>query len=82
MPTITVLYFAALRDRLACAQDIVELPTETTAEAVLAELARLRPAGAELFARSRVAVDLAFVSGPLRLSEASEVAVIPPVSGG
>jgi molybdopterin synthase sulfur carrier subunit len=79
---IEVLYFAALRDRLARERDTVELPAETTAEAVLAELARLRPAGAELFARARLAIDLAFVSGPVRLTERSEVAVIPPVSGG
>jgi len=82
MSRITILYFAALRDLLACEREVVDLPSETSAEAVLAELARLRPAAAEILARSRLAVDLDFVSGALHLTERSEVAVIPPVSGG
>ena len=82
MPSIPVLYFAALRDCLACERDVVDLPTETTAEAVLTALARRHPQAAELFARSRLAVDLGFAKGAIQLSERSEVAVIPPVSGG
>ena len=82
MPTLNVLYFAALSDRLACSHEQVELPSDTTAEAVLIALAKRHPNAAELFARSRLAVDLAFVSGAVHLTERSEVAVIPPVSGG
>lgn len=82
MPRVTVLYFAALRDRLALEREAVDLPADTTAEAVLMALAKRHPSGAEIFARSRLAVDLAFASGPVHLGESSEVAVIPPVSGG
>jgi molybdopterin converting factor subunit 1 len=80
--TVTVLYFAGLSERLGLSHDTIELPCATTAEEVLTTLSRLRPAARELFTRSRLAVDLDFVQGPLCLSERSEVAVIPPVSGG
>lgn len=82
MPTLKVLYFAALSDRLACSHEQIDLPADTTAEAVLIALAKRHPHAAELFARSRLAVDLTFVNGPVHLSERCEIAVIPPVSGG
>jgi len=82
MPTLTVLYFAALSDRLARSHDQIDLPADTTAEAILSTLAKRHPAAADLFAHSRVAVDLAFVSGAVQVTERSEIAVIPPVSGG
>ena len=82
MPRVTVLYFASVRDRLGRERDVVELPARTTDRAVLEALARLRPEAADLLAACRLAVDHAFAAGAVELSEASEVAVIPPVSGG
>lgn len=82
MPLVTVLYFASVRDRLGRAQDLVDLPALISDRAVRAALARLRPEAADLLAVCRLAVDHAFVSGAVELSAKSEVAVIPPVSGG
>lgn len=80
--TVTVLYFASLRDRLGREREIVELPARTTDRAVLDALARLRPEAADLLATCRLAVDHAFAAGAVELRAESEVAVIPPVSGG
>ena len=82
MPAVTVLYFASVRDRIGRDHDIVELPTRTSDRAVLDTIARLRPEAADLLAACRLAVDHAFVSGAIELGLTSEVAVIPPVSGG
>ena len=82
MPAVTVLYFASVRDRIGRDHDVVELPAHSTDHAVLDILARMRPEAADLLAACRLAVDHAFVSGAIELHATSEVAVIPPVSGG
>ena len=82
MPTVNVLYFAAVRDRLASPGEALDLPAQLSATDLLARLAARHPHAAELFARSRVALDLEFVNGDLLLRDGSELAVIPPVSGG
>lgn len=82
MPAVTVLYFASLRDHLGCDGEEFELPSATTSADVLATVARRHPAIAETVARSRLAVDQAFAAGALTLTSASELALIPPVSGG
>ncbi len=82
MPSVTIFYFANLRDRLGCENEAVDLPSATTSADVLATIARRHPACAETVARCRLAVDQAFADGPLTLSATSELALIPPVSGG
>lgn len=74
-----VKLFAAIRD--AVGVDEVEIAARTVAE-LAAQLKRRWPAIAPLIGRSRFAVNQAFASGEMTLSESDDVAVIPPVSGG
>lgn len=80
MTRVTVLYFAALRDAAGIPMEIVET-----------DAADLRALYAQAQARHqlpfpqrqlRVAVDDAFTRWDEPLREGSEVAFIPPVSGG
>ena len=82
MPMVTVLYFASLRDRLGRDDETLDLPANSTSAQVLAAVAQRHPTCADTIARSRLAVDQAFADGPLTLSANSELALIPPVSGG
>jgi len=82
MPEVTVLYFAQARDRLGCDRDRVTLPTSADANAVLSAVRLRHPNNAALIDRCRVAVDCQFIDGPVSISDHSEIALIPPVSGG
>ena len=82
MPEVTVLYFAQARDRLGTAAETVTLPALAGTNEVLAAIRVRHPAQIALIDRCRVAVDHQFITGPVAISERSEVALIPPVSGG
>jgi sulfur-carrier protein len=77
--SVTVLYFASLRDTAGIESECVERPDS------LANLYRDLSArhgftmGAE---RLRVAVDGAFSNWDAVISDGAEIAFIPPVSGG
>ena len=77
--SVTVLYFASLRD--AAGRESEQLPMPTSLGALYAEL-RARHGFALPQERLRVAVDGAFVDWDSALREGAEVAFIPPVSGG
>ena len=77
--SVTVLYFASLRD--AAGRESEQLPMPTSLGALYAEL-RARHGFALPKERLRVAVDGAFVDWDSALREGAEVAFIPPVSGG
>ncbi len=79
---MTVLYFAMLRERLGRDGEPMDVADGVDAAAFLESLAARLPAVAAILRRCRVAVDHDFVSGPLRLRDGCEVALIPPVSGG
>lgn len=77
---VTLLYFASLRDAAGIAQEVM-----TTDAGTLAGLYRdrARQHGFALpIERVRVAVDAAFVSWTDAPRDGTEVAFIPPVSGG
>jgi molybdopterin synthase catalytic subunit len=86
MPTATVLYFAHLRERLGRDRDTIEVPARADAAglsaAIAAAIAQHHPAETAALARCRLAVDHAFVQGPVDIRAGAEIAVIPPVSGG
>lgn len=82
MPEVTVLYFAQARDRLGTDHEAMTLPAAAGAAEVLAAIRARHPAHAALIERCRVAVDQQFVDAPVAISERSEIALIPPVSGG
>jgi molybdopterin synthase sulfur carrier subunit len=77
--SITVLYFASLRD--AAGRDSEQLPLPDSLRGLYDEL-RARHRFTLPAERLRVAVDGAFAAWDTPLREGSEVAFIPPVSGG
>ena len=77
--SITVLYFASLRD--AAGRDSEQLPLPASLRGLYDEL-RARHGFGLPAERLRVAVDGAFAAWDTPLREGSEVAFIPPVSGG
>ena len=80
MTRLEVLYFASLRDAAGMAAETVET-TAADAAALYAEL-QARHGFALPRERLRVAVDGAFAHWDDALREGSEVAFVPPVSGG
>lgn len=79
---VTVKLFAFLGERLGPAVEI-DVPKSVTQAALKDAVLELDPALEATLANSRVAVDQEFINWDvLQLSEASEVALIPPVSGG
>jgi molybdopterin synthase sulfur carrier subunit len=77
--SVTVLYFASLRDAAGRASEVVPLPASLGA---LYEELRARHGFALAQERLRVAVDGAFADWQAPLRDGAEVAFIPPVSGG
>ena len=80
MTAVTVLYFASLRDASGVASEEIR-STATDLRALYEEL-QLRHGFVMPINRLRVAVNGDFASWDDRLIEGSEVAFIPPVSGG
>ena len=82
MPDVLIHYFAQMRDRLGREHDRETLPHSVDAPSILAVVRTRHPLQAELINHCRVAVDLQFITTAVTLSENSEIALIPPVSGG
>lgn len=80
MARITVLYFASLRDAAGVASEAVE--SQAADLRALYESLRVRHGFALPIDRLRVATDGAFARWEDGLREGSEIAFIPPVSGG
>jgi len=77
--SVTVLYFASLRDAAGCDSEVVAMPDSLPA--LYASLQAKR--GFALAAdRLRVAVDGQFVPWNSVIRDGAEIAFIPPVSGG
>lgn len=77
--SITVLYFASLRDAAGREREQVPVPDSLPA---LYEALRVRHGFALPRERLRVALDGAFVPWDTPVCPGAEVAFIPPVSGG
>jgi molybdopterin converting factor subunit 1 len=82
MPEITILYFAGVAERLGIHAEKLVLPDITTVDAIIRELGQRHPPIIGLLATCRLAVDQQFASGTVELHPNSELAIIPPVSGG
>ncbi|HEY0097093.1 MAG TPA: MoaD/ThiS family protein, partial [Archangium sp.] len=80
--TITVLYFAAARERVGLAREPLELPPGARVTDVLRLLATRHPALAPLLPHLRVAVNQEFSSTDAEVPAGAELALIPPVAGG
>lgn len=79
---LRVLLFAGLRERLRRDSVDLELTPGARVRDLLAALAREQPELSASLSVCRVAVDHEFVGPDHVIAEGSEVAIIPPVSGG
>jgi molybdopterin synthase sulfur carrier subunit len=86
MTTITVLYFASLREALGKARETISLPREVTSAGELRAWLRERGgAWTEQLAEGRavrVSVDQSMAQPSTPLRPGAEVAFFPPVTGG
>ncbi len=84
--TLTILYFAWVRERIGQAEETVTLPDQVATIADLVAWLATRGGGyAEAMAepeRLRAAVDQNFVGLDAAIGNAREVAIFPPVTGG
>ena len=80
--TVRVLYFASLKERAGASLESVELP-ETADVAALWEAVQARhPRLREMTTRPLAACDMTYAPWDRPLLGVSEVAFLPPVSGG
>ena len=77
--SVTVLYFASLRDQAGVGSEAVELPTSLTA---LYQSLRERHGFSLSAEQLRVAVNGVFCAWEATVDDGAEIAFIPPVSGG
>jgi molybdopterin synthase catalytic subunit len=82
MMQIEVLLFASLKDLARADHITVELPEEASVSDLVEAISVQYPPLADRLADTRIAVDDLFCSPDDRISAGSEVALIPPVSGG
>ena len=82
MIQVTVKLFALARDLAGTDQLVLSVPAYSPADAVIDLLALKYPAFQQWRTHLRLAVNCEYVSLNHPLSDADEVAVIPPVSGG
>ncbi len=79
---VKIKLFAFLQDRLGSTVT-VDLSQPVTTDDLLMAVAQLDPSLKSVLVNSRIAVNQEFVTqGPLTITPADEVAIIPPVSGG
>ncbi len=83
---VTVLYFAALRERIGRPREECELPAAVeTVESLRAWLIARGEPWAGAFAeikQVRAAIDQSMARGESSLHEGAEIAFFPPVTGG
>ncbi len=84
--SVTLRYFAWVREKAGRAEERVDLPEDAaTVGDVIAWLKTRGPEYAEAFARSeviRAAIDQAHVKHSAPVAGAREIAFFPPVTGG
>jgi molybdopterin converting factor subunit 1 len=79
---IRVRFFARARDLVGADAATINLPEGATVEDLRGRLAKDYPRLANLLAGSAFAVHEEFAAGSCVLTPDSEVALLPPVSGG
>jgi len=79
---VTLLYFAAARERAGVSSEALDLPEGATAAQALAAACERHPSLQAVAGKLRLAVDQEFAQPDRKLRDGSEVALIPPVSGG
>ncbi len=79
MPTVTVRYFAVLREQRGRDEERVVLEPADTPATLYRRLFPPGPRGALTVAFAR---NLEYVSGDVELADGDEVAFLPPLGGG
>ncbi|HWP81902.1 MAG TPA: MoaD/ThiS family protein [Bacteroidota bacterium] len=79
---IKLKLFSIARDLAGFGEEVVELPPNSTADAVMNILAERNAEFRKWKTSLRFAVNYEYVSHSHQLRDGDEVAVIPPVSGG
>lgn len=79
---IHLLYFAAAREAVGRAEDVLDVPPAARVQQVLEDLMQHHPALVPFQETLRVAVNEDFVDTARVLREGDRLALIPPVSGG
>jgi len=82
MPTVTVRYFALVREALGRDRDELTLPAGATAGDVLDRVFGEMPSLANARRSLMVMVNQVYAQSATPLADGDEVALIPPVSGG
>jgi molybdopterin synthase sulfur carrier subunit len=80
--TVRVLYFASLKDRAGASLETLEIDDGATVTALWQLVQERHPALRAMTTRPLAACDLAYASWDRPLRGVSEVAFLPPVSGG
>ena len=76
--SITVKYFASLRQQMGCADEEITADTVTTVSDVWSQVAK----GEVMPPNILMAVNLEYVDGHHVVQDGDEVAFFPPVTGG
>ena len=79
---VNVLFFARAHELAGTNRDILELPAVATVAEASAALKKKFPKLSEFLDTCRIAVNQEFTDDSQQLDHGSEVAIIPPVSGG
>lgn len=79
---VTLLYFAAAREKAGVSSERLELPAQATVRDLLDAVRQRHPTLADVLPRCRVAIDQNFAAADARVPDGAEVALIPPVAGG
>ena len=79
---VTLLFFAQARERAGCPQAALELPDGASLADLEARVKHDYPRLAELLPTLAIAVDGELARPGCTLRPGSEVALLPPVSGG
>jgi len=79
---VRVKLFAIARDRAGRDELAIELPAGATVADLRKETARVFPALVDILSHAIWAVDTVYANESTVLQESSEIALIPPVSGG
>lgn len=81
--TVTMLYFAAVRDLVGLAEETLDLPADVSSiGALAAHLTRVHPALEGRLGPVRFARNEAFATSATEIAQGDVIAVIPPVAGG
>jgi len=79
---VRVKLFAIARQRLGCDSVEIEMPEAATVRQLRGALVEQFPPLAEVIPHVRIAVNSEYAGDTVAIPAASEIAIIPPVSGG